>query len=72
VGREAIAARYRDDPPDDEIRVTRWKTKGDTIAAEFVWNDAPEAVGGCIFVEPCDDLVSRLTIAIGGPRCRLR
>jgi hypothetical protein len=72
VGRDAIAARYREDPPDDEIRVTRWKVKDDTISAEFVWNDAPEALGGCFFAEPQADLIARLTIAIGGPRCRFR
>jgi hypothetical protein len=72
VGREDIALHYREDPPDDQIRVTRWKFKDNVIAAEFIWRDAPEAIGGCFFIEPRGDLVARLTIALGGPRCRFR
>lgn len=72
VGREAIAENYRENPPDDEIRVKRWKLKDGKIAAEFYWRDIPEAIGGCIIIEPRDDKVARLTIAVGGPGCRLR
>jgi hypothetical protein len=71
-GREAIARRYREDPPDDEIRVKRWKLNGNVIAAEFYWRDVAEAIGGCFFIEPEGERVARLTIALGGPRCRLR
>jgi hypothetical protein len=71
-GREAIATRYREEPPDDEIRVKRWKLQDNTIVAEFYWKDAPEARGGCFVLEPRDDRIARLTIALGGPRCRFR
>jgi hypothetical protein len=71
-GRDAIAARYREDAPDDEIRVNRWKVQENTIVAEFYWNDVPEAIGGCFLMEPRDDRIARLTIALGGPRCRWR
>jgi hypothetical protein len=72
VGRDEIAAHYRENAPDDQIRVTRWKIKDDAIAAEFMWRDAPEAIGGCFFIEPRGDRVARLTIALGGPRSRFR
>jgi hypothetical protein len=71
-GRDAIAARYRDDPPDDEIRINRWKVQDNTLVAEFFWNDVPEAIGGCFVTEPRDDRIARLTIALGGPGCRWR
>lgn len=71
-GQDAIAAHYHENPPDDEIRVKRWKTNGDSIAAEFLWSDVPEAVGGCFFLEPRGGRISRLTVALGGPRCRFR
>ncbi len=70
--RDAIASRFRDDPPDDEIRVRRWKVTDGTIAAEFFWRDIPEAIGGCFFLEPRDRKIARLTIALGGPRCKFR
>jgi hypothetical protein len=71
-GRDAIAARYRDEPPDDEIRIKRWTLKDQTIVAEFYWSDVPEAIGGCFTIEPRDDRIARLTIALGGPGSRLR
>lgn len=70
LGRDDIAAHYREDPPDDEILVKRWKMQHNGIAAEFYWRDVPEAVGGCAFIEPRGDRIARLTIAVGGPGCR--
>jgi hypothetical protein len=72
TGREAIARRLAADPPDDEIRVTRWKVERGQIVAEFRWRDIPEASGGCFIVEPRGEHVARLTIAFGGPHCRFR
>lgn len=72
VGRVAIAERYLSDPPDDEILVKRWKIEGDKIVAEFYWSDIREAIGGCFSIVPRDRKIARLTIALGGPSCRLR
>jgi hypothetical protein len=70
AGREEIVAHFRDDPPDDEISVRRWKVRGETVVAEFYWHDISEAPGGCFTVEPRGDRVARLTVALGGPeRC---
>lgn len=66
-GKDAIEQHLRDDPPDDAIRIKRWKYAGETIVAEFSWTDIPEG-GGCLFVERSDGRVARLTIALGGPR----
>ena len=65
VGRQAIAQRYRDDPPDDPVSVVRWKTKNGCIIAEFRWRDIPEAIGGCVVIERRGDKVSHLTVAVG-------
>ncbi len=66
-GKPAIVRQFADDPPDDGIRVKRWKYRGGEIVAEFSWMDIPEG-GGCLFVEPRDGKIARLTIAFGGPR----
>ncbi len=70
-GKAAIAQRLHDDPPDDEIRIRRWKLSGACIVAEFAWAGIPEG-GGCLFVEPQDGSIARLTIALGGPRRAFR
>ena len=69
-GKDAIARRFEDDPPDDEIRVTRWKYDRGRVIAQFVWRDIPEACGGAIVIVPRDQKVTHLTIAFGGPAAR--
>lgn len=67
TGKAAIAQHFIDDPPEDEIFVTRWKHAGDSIIAEFRWTDIPEG-GGCLFVQRREGSIARLTIVLGGPR----
>jgi hypothetical protein len=69
-GKPAIAQRFADEPPDDEVRVTRWKYDGGRILAQFVWKDIPEARGGALVIVPRGDKIAHLTIAFGGPACR--
>lgn len=66
-GKVAIAQRIRSDAPDDEIRVTRWKTKNGSICADFMWTDIPEGRGGTILVVPRGEQIAHLTLAFGGP-----
>lgn len=71
VGRAEIAQKFRADPPDDEIRVIRWQQRGNAISAEFYLRDIPEAIGGCFTIEPRAQRVGKLTVAFGGPGCKL-
>jgi hypothetical protein len=66
-GKSVIGQRLADDPPDDAIRVKRWRHDPAHIVAEFAWTDIPEG-GGCLFIEPHDGRIARLTLALGGPR----
>jgi hypothetical protein len=66
-GKLAIAQHFEDDPPDNCIRIKRWKKRADELVAEFTWVDIPEG-GGCLLVEPRDGRAARITIAFGGPR----
>jgi len=70
AGRDAIAQRYRDNPPDDQIRIKRSKLEGARIVAEFQWRDIPEASGGCFILERRGEKIAHLTIAFGGPATR--
>lgn len=69
-GKAAIAQRYVDNPPDDQITIVRWKTQGQSIVAQFRWNDIPEASGGCFIIDRRGDLISHMTVAFGGPETR--
>lgn len=66
-GKDEIAQRFADDPPDDPIRIKRWRHGTGQIVAEFAWADIPEG-GGCLFIEPRGGRVARITMALGGPR----
>jgi hypothetical protein len=68
-GKAAIAQHFVDDPPDDEVRIKRWKARGPQLVAEFKWLDIPEG-GGCLLVEPRGTGIARITVALGGPHCR--
>lgn len=70
-GKEAIARHFQDDPPDDPVRVKRWKQHGPEIAAEFSFLDIPEG-GGCLYVARRGGRIARITVAFGGPRSRFR
>jgi len=70
-GKAAIAQHFEDDPPDNCIRVKRWKMRGDEIVAEFTWTDIPEG-GGCLLILTSEAHASRITIALGGPDRRFR
>ncbi len=70
-GKVVIAQHFADDPPDDGIRVKRWKCREGEIAAEFGWLDIPEG-GGCLFIQLKNGRISHLTIAMGGPRRTFR
>jgi hypothetical protein len=71
VGKRAIAAYLQDEPPDDPIRVKRWRREGADIVAEFGWTDIPEG-GGCLILRLEPAGIASFTIALGGPRCRFR
>lgn len=72
TGHAAIAAKFATNPPDDQIRVTRWKTHGAQIVAEFKWLDIPEAIGGCLIITPGGERIEHITVAFGGPHCAFR
>jgi hypothetical protein len=71
VGKEAIRQHFADDPPDDQVRIERWKINGSQIVAEFSWMDIPES-GGCLILGTADAYLARMTIVLGGPRRRFR
>lgn len=71
TGKDAITQHFADDPPDAQVRVTRWKRDGADIVAEFAWLDIPES-GGCLVLRPRDARIAGITMVLGGPRRRFQ
>ena len=62
-GREAIAAAYRTQPPDDEIELldVEQDTEGRVVAA-YAWRRRPGARAGALVLLPRDGRIARLVI----------
>jgi steroid delta-isomerase len=60
VGKEAIAAAYREQPPNDELRVLELREREDGVDARYAWLAEPEIAAGEML----------LTVA-GGRICKL-
>ena len=58
-GREAIAAAYRAQPPDDEITVSEAHEEAGKVRCRFAWQRGD---GGWMRIERGDDGVRRLTV----------
>lgn len=69
-GKAAIVQRLSAQPPDDEVRIRRWRDDGRRIHAQFVFNDLPEAVGGMFVLSSQDGKITHLIVAFGGPDAR--
>lgn len=69
-GKAAIIRKLSNEPPDDEVRITRWRDDGRRIHAQFIWSDLPEARGGTFVLEANDARISHLIVAFGGPDAR--
>ena len=62
-GRPAIAAAYRDQPPDDEIRVLDANDAGpDRVTARYAWAAAPEQMAGRLHLRIRDGLIAELVV----------
>jgi steroid Delta-isomerase len=62
-GREAIASAYRDEPPDDELRVLDARERDDgVIVARYAWARTPTAQAGEMLITPSDGLIDELIV----------
>jgi steroid delta-isomerase len=62
AGREAIAAAYRERPPDDEVRILGAEEEGETVVARYSWSVAPEAQAGRSLLTRDGDKIARLVV----------
>jgi steroid Delta-isomerase len=62
AGREAIAAAYRAQPPDDELRVLDASEQDGRIVAPYAWMRAPDARAGEMRLDHEDGRITRLVV----------
>jgi hypothetical protein len=61
-GREAIAAAYRDQPPDDEIEVLEASEVADEVAARYAWLRDEGGAAGDLRLSRVGDRIARLVV----------
>jgi steroid delta-isomerase len=61
-GREAILAAYRDQPPDDEVRILDAEERDGTVVARYAWSADPERQAGRLHLTQSYELIDRLVV----------
>ena len=62
VGKEAIAAAYREQPPDDELRILEEREREGRLEARYAWLAEPEVAAGEMLITPEDGLIRKLVV----------
>ena len=62
VGRAAIAAAYREQPPDDELRVLEQRQVNGRIEARYAWLAEPDVAAGELFLTPSGGEIRKLVV----------
>lgn len=61
-GREAIAAAYRAQPPDDEMRVLEERERDDRVEARYAWLADPDVAAGEMLLTHDAGLIRKLVV----------
>jgi steroid delta-isomerase len=65
-GRDAIAAAYREQPPDDEIEVVDAEERGDDlVVARYAWAAAPDDAAGELRLRREGETIAELVVTFG-------
>ena len=65
-GRDAIAAAYREQPPDDEVRVLGAEERADgLVVARYAWTNEPDVVAGELRLTRNGGTITRLVVTFG-------
>ena len=62
VGRVAIATAYREQPPDDELRVLEQRRSDGRIEARYAWLAEPDVAAVEMFLTPDDGVIRKLVV----------
>jgi steroid Delta-isomerase len=62
VGKDAIAAAYREQPPDDELRILEERERDGRVEARYAWLAEPDVAAGEMLLTPEDGLIRKLVV----------
>ena len=64
VGKDAIRSAYREQPPDDELRVlqSREREREGVVEARYAWLAEPDVAAGELLLTSADGLARRLVV----------
>ena len=62
IGKEAIAAAYRERPPDDELRILETRQSDARIEARYAWLAEPDVAAGEMYLTPADGGIRKLVV----------
>ena len=65
VGRDAIAAAYAEQPPDDEVEILGAEERHGTIVARYAWVAAEGRQAGEMLLTPRDGEIAKLVVTFG-------
>ena len=63
AGRDAIRDAYREQPPDDELRVLESRERGGVIEARYSWLAEPDVAAGELLLETRGTRISKLLVS---------
>jgi steroid delta-isomerase len=62
AGKDAIAAAYREQPPDDELRVLEERDRADGVDARYAWLAQPEVAAGEMLITADVGRIQKLVV----------
>jgi steroid delta-isomerase len=65
VGRDAIDAAYREQPPDDEIEILGAEERDGVVVARYAWLHDEGRQAGEMLLTPRDDQIQKLVVTFG-------
>jgi hypothetical protein len=61
-GKDEIEAAYRDQPPDDELRVLEERERDGRVEARYAWLADPDVAAGELLLTPAGGLIRKLVV----------
>jgi hypothetical protein len=62
VGRDAIQAAYREQPPDDEVEILGWQERDGVVIARYAWLRDGGKQAGEMLLYPRDGRIRKLVV----------
>jgi steroid Delta-isomerase len=62
TGREAIAAAYREQPPDDRLRILEERERDGRVEARYAWLREPDVAAGEMLITPRAGRIEKLVV----------